>query len=145
MIALDTNILVHAHRRDSSLHESAFAALRDLAESGKPWGICYHCLIEFYGVVTNRRIWSQPSNPSQAIQQINAWRESPSLRLLLDSASSLNELESIVCDAGVEGALIHDARIVACCLDNAVAELWTVDRDFSRFPKIRTRNPLHSI
>jgi toxin-antitoxin system PIN domain toxin len=145
VIALDTNILVHAHRRDSTLHEPAISAVKNLSESGKPWGICYHCLIEFYGVVTHRRIWSQPSSPSQAMDQIQAWRESPTLRLLLDSGNSLDELGSIVCEARVEGSLIHDARIVACCLDNGVSELWTVDRDFSRFPKIRTRNPLQSV
>ena len=35
-----------------------------------------------------------------------------------------------------------DARIAACCLVNGVSELWTVDRDFSRFPALRTRNTL---
>lgn len=40
------------------------------------------------------------------------------------------------------GALIHDARIAACCLTGGVGELWTVDRDFSRFPALKTRNPL---
>lgn len=42
----------------------------------------------------------------------------------------------------VIGPMIHDARIAACCLTHGVRELWTIDRDFSRFPQIQTRNPL---
>jgi predicted nucleic acid-binding protein len=40
------------------------------------------------------------------------------------------------------GPKIHDARIASCCLTNGVNELWTIDRDFSRFPELRTKNPL---
>ncbi|TVR53229.1 MAG: PIN domain-containing protein [Puniceicoccaceae bacterium] len=143
MIALDTNILVHAHRRDASLHERAFATVRDLAESDGRWGICYHSLVEFYAIVTHHRLWARPSSPDQAIDQIEVWRGSPGLRILFDSESCVGELEKLASEGRVTGGLIHDARIVACCLDHGVGELWTVDRDFSRFPRVKTRNPLH--
>ena len=42
----------------------------------------------------------------------------------------------------VTGPRVHDARIAALCLQHAVAELWSADRDFSRFPSLKTRNPL---
>jgi len=144
MIAVDTNILVHAHRRDAELHVEAARVLREIAESPTPWGICFHSLIEFYGVVTQSRIWTQPSTPTQAFDQISAWRESPSLRLLYDSEHILTELEILVTVGRVSGATVHDARIAASCLVHGVRELWTVDRDFSRFPKLKTRNPLCS-
>ncbi len=41
-----------------------------------------------------------------------------------------------------QGAAIHDARIAAICLSHGVAELWSADRDFSRFPTLSVRNPL---
>ena len=44
--------------------------------------------------------------------------------------------------SGVTGPKIHDARIAALCLDHGVDELWTSDRDFSRFRALRVRNPL---
>jgi len=50
MIVLDTNILVHAHRADAALHKNAKVTVRKLAEALSPWGICFHSLIEFYGV-----------------------------------------------------------------------------------------------
>jgi len=142
VIALDTNILVHAHQRQAELHENAARVVRELAESPAPWAICFHGLVEFYAVVTHARLWKIPSTPHQAMDQIAAWRESPSLRLLSDSTASLDRLGELARKAKISGGQIHDARIAACCLTFGVRELWTVDRDFSRFPSLAIRNPL---
>lgn len=142
MIAIDTNILVHAHRRDASLHEAAASCLRGLAEAPSPWAICYHSFIEFYGIVSHPRVWTRPSTSAVIENQISAWRESPSLRILTDSAADLNSLWKLAAGSKVKGAMIHDARIANCCLINGIRELWTIDRDFSRFQGLRTRNPL---
>ncbi|MBU0679325.1 MAG: PIN domain-containing protein [Verrucomicrobia bacterium] len=142
MIALDTNILVHAHQREADLHESAVRIVREAAESAAPWAVCFHSLVEFYGVVTHPRLWRQPSSPNEAMNQIAAWRESPSLRLLTDSEAVLDQLGLLTVNSKVRGGQVHDARIAACCLTAGVQELWTVDRDFSRYHELRTRNPL---
>ena len=142
MIALDTNLLVHAHRADASLHAKARTVVKELAESLVPWGICYHSLVEFYGIVTRPGIWETASSPEQALDQIAAWRESPSLRILHDTEGCIDILGELVLSGRVCGALVHDARIAACCLSHTVQELWTVDRDFSRFPSLKIRNPL---
>ena len=63
MMALDTNILVHAHRRDASLHDAARRKVKETAESLQPWAIGYHSLVEFYGIVTHPKIWNLPSTP----------------------------------------------------------------------------------
>lgn len=39
MIAVDTNLLVYAHREDSPWHEKALARVTELAECGSPWAI----------------------------------------------------------------------------------------------------------
>lgn len=142
MIAVDTNLLVHAHQREASLHSKAKETIRRLAESPVPWAICLHCFVEFYGVATHPKLWKKPSTPEQALDQIAAWRESPSLRILCDSSGVLDKLAELAVSGSVRGSLIHDARIAASCLVGGVAELWTVDRDFSRFPALKTRNPL---
>lgn len=143
MIAIDTNILVHAHRADASLHDKAKKVVKALAEAPTPWAICYHSLIEFYAVATRSGHWQAPSTPEQVANQIQAWRESPSLRILLDNEDTLDSVMSLAIQGRVSGPMIHDARIAACCQNQGVKELWTVDRDFSRFPSIKTKNPLH--
>lgn len=142
MIAVDTNILVYAHRRDSPFHEAAAQRLRDLAEGTQPWVIPWPCVHEFYSIATHPRIYDPPSTAGQARAQIAAWLESPSLVLIAEGRTYWAMLRELVIDGKVAGPLVHDARIAALCLTHGVTELWTLDRDFSRFPALRTRNPL---
>lgn len=142
MIAVDTNLLVHAHQREASFHTRARESIRQLAEAPAPWAICLHSFIEFYAITTHPKIWKKPSAPAEAFSQIEAWRESPSLRVLSDSPGLLDRLQDLAVAAHVRGGMIHDARIAAACLAAGVAEFWTVDRDFSRFPNLKIRNPL---
>lgn len=77
-----------------------------------------------------------------ALDQIEAWRESPSLALLTETLDYWTELKSAVQGGRVTGAQVHDARIAALCAVHGIHELWTADRDFRRFPGIKARNPL---
>ncbi len=142
MIALDTNVLVAFHRAEYAHHEAAVAVLRDLAESPAPWAIPWPCVHEFLAVVTNPRIFKRPSPPATALAVMQAFMESPSLRLLAETPDYWPLLTALVEKGDIVGARIHDARIAALCLHAAVKELWTLDRDFSRFPALRCRNPL---
>ena len=142
MIALETNILVYAHRRDSPFHEAAFAALREVAEGSRPWVIPWPCAHEFIGVVTNYRALATPSTFQQAFDQIESWAGSATHRWISTTPQHWLTLSTLCRDAKVAGGLIHDARIAAICIENGVRELWTADRDFSRFAGLKTRNPL---
>ena len=50
-------------------------------------------------------------------------------------------LRRLVSAGRVAGGLVHDARVAAICLHNGISTLWTADRDFSRFPELKTLNP----
>jgi predicted nucleic acid-binding protein len=76
------------------------------------------------------------------MQQVRAWRESPSLTLLAEDEEYWPVLESLLERSRVTGPAVHDARIAALCLRHGVRELLTADRDFSRFPELKIRNPL---
>jgi hypothetical protein len=92
--------------------------------------------------VTHPRIYRPPCRPEQAIDQIEAWLESPSLMLLTEGESSWPALKRLLADGQVTGSQVHDARIAGLCRIHGVRELWTADRDFSRFVELRTVNPL---
>lgn len=142
MIAVETNILVYAHRRDSPFHAAAFAALRELAEGSRSWVVPWPCAHEFIGVVTNHRAFSAPSTFQQAAKQIDAWAESASHQWISTTPEHWPTLSALCRAAKVSGGMIHDARIAAICIENGVSELWTADRDFSRFAGLKTKNPL---
>ena len=144
MIAVDTNLLVYAHRRDSPFHRSAAEAVRGLAEGHAPWAVPWPCIREFFSISTHPRVYDPPSTPEQACDQVDAWLESPSLTLIGAGGAHWPALRTLLCEGKVRGPLIHDAAIAAICVAHGVRELWTLDRDFSRFPALRVRNPLQT-
>lgn len=142
MIAVDTNILVYAHREDSPFHEAAYRQLAGLAEGSVSWAIPWPCLHEFLAIVTHPRIYA-PSTPlDRALDQIAAWLESPTLVTLTETPTHWAVLRTMLTEARVVGAQVHDARVAALCRQHGVRELWTADRDFSRFAGIARVNPL---
>jgi hypothetical protein len=142
LIAIDTNILVYAHRRDSEWHEPAAALLRRHAENRIGWAIPWPCIHEFFAIVTHPRIYDPPSTTAQAVGQISAWLASPSLVLLTETSDHWAMLRDLLLRGKIQGPLVHDARVAALCLAHGVTELLTADRDFSRFSSLTIRNPL---
>jgi uncharacterized protein len=142
MIAVDTNVLVYAHREDSAWHAGAFARIKELAEDRSPWAIPWPCVHEFLAIVTHPRIFAPPTPLEAAIDQVHAWMESPSLVLLGETANHWGHLRTFLLIGQIAGPLVQDARIAALCKAHGVSEIWTADRDFSRFPGLKVKNPL---
>lgn len=142
MIAVDTNILVYAHREDSPFHGAARQRIADLAEGSAMWAIPWPCLHEFLAIVTHPRIYAPATPLARALDQVDAWVESPTLVLLAESAEHWSTLRTLLAAGRIAGPHVHDARIVALCRQHGVRELWSADRDFSRFAGLSLVNPL---
>lgn len=142
MIAVDTNILVYAHRQDSSHHREAFAALERLAEGGGSWAIPWPCIHEFLAIVTHPRIYRPPSGMGTATDAVADLLSTAGVLPLAETRDHASLLTSLLIGGSVAGPKVHDARIAAICLGHGITELWTADRDFSYFPELRTLNPL---
>ncbi len=140
MIAVDTNLLVYAHRLDAPLHVRAVEVLTPLIE-GKlgDWALPWPCVHEFLGAVT-RPLWSRPATMRDACGFVESLMEAPSLTMIGETRRHWTVLRSAV--DHVVGPKVHDARIAGLCIEHGVRELWTADRDFSYFPALATRNPL---
>jgi uncharacterized protein len=145
MTAVDTNVLVYAHRREPLEHDQASALLRELAEGAVAWAIPWPCVYEFFSVVTHPRIWrAAASTPRQAWAQLEAWFGSPSLLLLGETRDFAATLSDFVQRPRVRGGLVHDARVAAICCAHGVDRLYTRDRDFALFPELVTEDPFAS-
>jgi toxin-antitoxin system PIN domain toxin len=140
VIAVDTNVLLYAHRSDSPWHEAATRCLRELAH--RPWAIPWPCVHEFLAIATHPRIFDPPSPIEDALGALESWRAVPTTAFLAEAEGYADVLAAVLREARVVGPRVHDARIAALCRQHAVTELWTADRDFSRFPGLATRNPL---
>ena len=139
MIAVDTNVLVYAHRAELPRHREALAALTALAEGRERWAIPVFCLAEWLRVITHPRLFAPPHGVEEAIEAARRLLASPSLEILLPGPSFPELLLAAIAEGGARGNLVYDAQIVALCRESGVRELLTEDRDFARFPRFPTR------
>ena len=72
VIAVDTNILVYAHRRDAEWHDRAAARLQSLAEGRTSWAIPWPCVHEFLAIVTHARVYDPRTPVARALDQVEA-------------------------------------------------------------------------
>lgn len=144
MIAVDTNILVYSHCEDVQFYPEAEKAIAFLANGTNPWAIPWPCIHEFLAVVTHPKLTHPPTPLSMAFEVVESWLASPSLVLLSEGTDHYTTLRTVALSGQITGSKLYDSKIAAICLDSGVKELWTADRDFSRFPSLKTRNPLIS-
>ncbi len=133
MIAVDTNVLVHAHREDSIKHEPAQARIVALAESPARWAIPVFCIGEFIRVITHPRLFHSPHSADEACEALSRLLASPSVTVLSPGADYPALLVEAIREANAVGNLAFDAQIVALCREAGVSQLVTEDRDFDHF------------
>lgn len=93
-------------------------------------------------MVTHPRIFRTPTPLAHALLQVDTWLSSPSLVVLAERFDHWSHVRATIEAGDARGPRVHDARIAAICLAHGVTALWTADRDFGRFPQLRTHNPL---
>jgi uncharacterized protein len=140
VIALDTNILVYAHRPGADQHTRAVAAIGGLTDGVARWALPWSVSHEFLAVVT--RLPSRPTPIAIALREIERLLAVPTCTPLAEPHGYMRTFAELVRASEVRREMIYDARIAATCIAHGVSELWTADRDFGRFPGLRTRNPL---
>lgn len=141
MIAIDTNILVYARREEAPFHLQAKRLIQQLAEGERPWALAWTCIYEFLRVVTHPRVFDPPTGLEAAIDGVESLMEAPSLMLLGEGPAHPAAMRQSLLSGRATGNLVHDAHIAALLLEHGVREIWTADRDFSRFPGLRVRHP----
>ena len=138
MIAVDTNVLVYAHRPQSPKHVAARSCLTALAGSQFHWAIPVFCIGEFMRVVTHPRLFDSPHSAAEACEAVSRLLASPSVALLRPGPDYPELLFEAAREVGATGNLVFDAQIVALCREHGVSKLITEDRDFDRFKRLRT-------
>ncbi len=144
MIAVDTNVLVYAHRAELVKHEAAKSRLVELAEGSAAWAIPVFCIGEFLRLISHPRLFDPPFSPSDACRALERILDSPSLQILCPGSGYPALLSQAVQESDASGNLVFDAQIVAVCREAGARALLTEDRDFARFrgfPTVRLDGP----
>jgi predicted nucleic acid-binding protein len=142
MIALDTNLLVYAHREGAPEHAAAKAAVLAALDDQRGWGICAPSIAEFWSIVTHPKIPGGPSSPTVVTHffhylvtegQGNIWTPGPGFgQRLMRWAAALK----------IRGRRIFDLQIAVIAHEYGAAEIWTHDRNFASVPGLTVRDPL---
>jgi toxin-antitoxin system PIN domain toxin len=141
LIALDTNILVYAHRRGTTHHVKAYGLMETLAESTKPYALFWPSLYEFLRVVTHHRVFDPPTSVDDAFEALGQFLSPPGVHVLSEGVHHQEILKKVLRETPVSGNLMHDAHLVALALEHGVHQILTADADFRRFPQIQSRDP----
>ena len=141
MNVLDANILLYAYDTKSPKYPQARIWLeRTLSESrlvGLPW----QSIAAFLRVITNAKLPGDRYSPEEASQIVDEWLEQPNVRLLTPGHGHWPLVRQLIAEGQVRGSMISDAEIAAITIEYG-GSLYTVDRDFARFPNLRWTNPL---
>ena len=140
MIALDTNLLIYAHRPEAAEHDAAVAAVEQVVLNAGAWGLPWPVAHEFVRVVTGAR--ERPTPLPQALEAVDRLLGTRGCVPLAEGRTHWSRVSDLATRGKTPGSRFYDARIAAICLDHGVRELWSADRDFGRFPQLRVVNPL---
>lgn len=137
----DVNILVYAHRVESPEHERYAEWLTQAAQGPEPFALSELGASGFVRIVTNPRIWEQPTPLEDALEFIQRLRARSNARLLTHGPDSWAIFARLCLAARARGKLVADAYHAALAVEHG-CELITADADFGRFPGLRHRHPL---
>lgn len=141
MIAIDTNLLIYAHRSGTSEHRSARSAIEAACGSAGGCAITLPSIADFFSVVTHPAASGQPSSPEDAAAFLAALEDVGTVVLGPGPAFS-RRLVQTAADLAVTGPRIFDLQIGLCALDGGATELWTHDAHFVKIPGLVIRDPL---
>lgn len=141
MIIPDLNVLVYAHVGGSRHHAVARSWWEDLLSGHDQVGVAGPVAFGFVRLTTSRRVLSSPLTVVQALGVVDSWLDQPNADYVADSPAIFYRACELLRSMGTAGNLTTDAQIAATAIEYS-AVVATNDADFSRFPGVRTVNPL---
>ena len=142
MIAIDTNLLIYAHRTAVREHTAARRAIERASTDDRGWGISLASVSEFWGIVTHPAATGRPSTTSEAARFLRALVDDGRMEIWRPGPGFADRLLQLADDLEVRGVRIFDLQIGLTAFENGAHELWTHDRHFVRIPGLRVRDPL---
>ncbi len=141
MILIDANILLYAYNASSDHHDRARKWLEHALSSPEPVRLAWVTILSFLRIGTNPQAFPRPFSTAEAISIVSEWFAQPAVAILDPGERHWTILKNLIPTAQARGPLVMDAHLAALSVEHG-AILCTGDRDFSRFPGLRVKNPL---
>ncbi len=141
MILIDTNVLVNAHRPEADRHGEYRDWVGNIVNSPEPYAVADFVLLAMIAIVTSRRIYADPTPPQIALEFAERLRSQPHAMVVAPGARFWPIFRGLCETAEARGNLIPEAYLAALAIEHG-CELVTADRDFKKFPGLRSSHPL---
>ncbi len=140
MLCVDVNVLVYAHRRDLDDHATIRAWLDAARTGAETVGLCDAVASGFLRVVTNARVFIDPTPFDDALAFLEVLRASPSVAVVQPGERHWGVFVELCRTIGATGNDVPDAYLAALAIEHGAT--WvSADRGFARFPKLRWALP----
>ena len=140
MIAVDTNLLIYAHRTTTPEHAAALSAIEQLCSAAQ-CAVCLPSIGEFWSIVTNAQL-AHPASTSGQAKEFLVNLFNAGVQLWLPTQKFEERLIGLAKELKVVAAHIFDLQIGLIALENGARELWTHDKNFTKIPGLRLHDPL---
>ncbi|MCY3842735.1 MAG: PIN domain-containing protein [Acidobacteria bacterium] len=140
MILPDVNLLVHAHNRDSPVHEAARRWWDGCLMGTEGVGLAWVVILGFIRITTHPRVLLRPLPVGEVLDRIESWLRLPHVHVPQPSNRHFPELRENLERIGTAGNMTTDAHLATLAAQRGYV-LYTTDTDFLRFPELRWVNP----
>jgi toxin-antitoxin system PIN domain toxin len=140
LILPDVNVLIYAFRADLPQHGRCRRWLDDVIASDARFGLSPMVLAAVVRIVTNRRIFRQPSTLDEAFGYCDDLLGQPHCQLVEPGERHWQIFRQLCVETETRGARVSDVWFAALALE-AGCEWITLDRDYARFPDLAWSAP----
>lgn len=140
MQCVDVNVLVSALRADAPHHDAAYGWLDRAQRGSETVAILVDVAAAAIRVLTNARIWPNPSRPRDVLAALDDLFVSPAVSLIEPPTGRWATFEALASSMDLSGNDIPDALLAASSM-TLDADLVTFDRGFDRFEGLRVARP----
>lgn len=143
VILVDVNIPLYANDESSPRHQAARIWFEEALSGDDEIRFALSSLLGFLRISTNPAIFERALSTGDAILEVQRWLALPNVGIASPTDRHWVTFAEIARSGQARGPLLMDAHLAALAIEHG-ATLATTDRDFSRFPGLRTINPLTS-
>ena len=143
MIVCDANLLLYAYNPTAKEHTVAANWLETVLSGSEVVGFCWPVISAFLRISTSPRVFLEPLAMEESIAHVSEWFEQKNSTVLAPGPDHWLIFTQLIKEGKIRGPMITDAEIATYAVEHG-AVLHTADRGFSRFPSVKTLNPVGS-
>lgn len=137
----DVNLLLYALDASAPRHGAARRWLEERLSGTETFAFAWSVLLAFVRLSTSPRVFADPLSAAEAFDHVDTWLAQPCAAVVHPTERHAALLRELLEPLGTAGNLTSDAHLAALAVEHG-AELCSCDRDFSRFARVRWRDPL---